>query len=136
MGWTGNNIRTAIIGRPGMMRILAIGRSRDGPEAALFARYSARIRPALALTEFPDGNGAPAEFKRREGEALLAALPAQTFAIALDCEGKCWTAPHLRGSAGGLAEPVPPDPLPDWRRGGSGPAGPGPRRFHACHWAG
>lgn len=71
-----------------MMRVVAIGRARDGPEAALFARYAARIRPALLLTELPDGTGAPAEIRRREGEALLAALPAQAFAVALDLEGE------------------------------------------------
>jgi 23S rRNA (pseudouridine1915-N3)-methyltransferase len=71
-----------------MLRILAIGRSRDGPEAELFARYSARIRPALVLTELPDGKGAPAEIRRREGEALLAALPAYAFVIALDQAGE------------------------------------------------
>ena len=71
-----------------MMRVIAIGRSRDGPEADLFARYSARIRPALALTEIPDGKGSLAEIKRREGEALLAALPGQAFTIALDLDGE------------------------------------------------
>ena len=71
-----------------MMRVIAIGRSRDGPETELFARYAARIRPALLLTELADGKGAPAEIKRREGEALLAALPTQAFAIALDLEGE------------------------------------------------
>jgi len=71
-----------------MMRIVAIGRARDGPEADLIARYGARIRPALALTELPDGKGAPAEIRRREGEALLAALPAHSFAIALDSGGE------------------------------------------------
>jgi 23S rRNA (pseudouridine1915-N3)-methyltransferase len=71
-----------------MMRVIAIGRSRDGPEADLFARYTARIRPTLALTELADGKGAPAEIKRREGEALVAALPTQAFAIALDLEGE------------------------------------------------
>jgi 23S rRNA (pseudouridine1915-N3)-methyltransferase len=70
------------------MRVVAIGRSRDGPEAELFARYSARIRPSLTLTELADGKGSPAEFKRREGEALLDALPNQAFAIALDLEGE------------------------------------------------
>jgi 23S rRNA (pseudouridine1915-N3)-methyltransferase len=70
------------------MRVIAVGRTRNGPEAELFARYSARIRPALALTEIADGKGAPAEIKRREGEALLAALPAQTFAVTLDLEGE------------------------------------------------
>lgn len=71
-----------------MMRVIAVGRFRDGPEAQLFERYCARIRPALALTEIAEGKGAPAEVKRREGEALLAALPAQTFAIALDLAGE------------------------------------------------
>jgi 23S rRNA (pseudouridine1915-N3)-methyltransferase len=71
-----------------MMRVIAIGRSRHGPEAELFARYSARIRPALVLTELADGKGSPAEIKRREGEALLAALPGQAFTIALDLDGE------------------------------------------------
>jgi 23S rRNA (pseudouridine1915-N3)-methyltransferase len=70
------------------MRVIAVGRSRDGPEAELFNRYCARIRPALTLTEIADGKGAPAEIKRREGEALLAALPAQSFTIVLDLEGE------------------------------------------------
>ena len=71
-----------------MMRVIAVGRSRGAPEAELFERYCARIRPALALTEIADGKGAAAEIRHREGEALLAALPAQTFAIALDLEGE------------------------------------------------
>jgi 23S rRNA (pseudouridine1915-N3)-methyltransferase len=70
-----------------MMRVIAIGRARDGPEAELFARYAARIRPALLLTELADGKGAPAEIKRREGEALLAALPGQAFTVTLDQDG-------------------------------------------------
>ena len=69
------------------MRVIAIGRARDTPEAALFARYAARLRPPLALTELPDGKGAPAEIKRREGEALLAALPPDALAVALDRTG-------------------------------------------------
>jgi 23S rRNA (pseudouridine1915-N3)-methyltransferase len=71
-----------------MMRVVAIGRAREGPEADLFARYSARIRPTLALTEIADGKGSPAEIKRREAEALLAALPGQSFTIALDLGGE------------------------------------------------
>ena len=70
------------------MRIVAIGRARDSPEAALFARYATRIRPSLTLTELPDGKGSAVEIKRREGEALLAALPAQAFVIALDLGGE------------------------------------------------
>ena len=71
------------------MRLIAVGRQRGGPEAELFARYNARLRPALAVTEVPDGHGAPAETKRREGEALLAAVPAGGFLVALDLGGAC-----------------------------------------------
>ncbi|MDE2516210.1 MAG: 23S rRNA (pseudouridine(1915)-N(3))-methyltransferase RlmH [Rhodospirillales bacterium] len=71
-----------------MLRILAIGRLKDTPEAALVARYATRIRPSLSVTELPDGSGAPAEIKRREGAALLAALPEGAFAVALDLGGE------------------------------------------------
>jgi len=67
--------------------MIAIGRARDTPEAALFARYAARLRPPLALVEIAEGRGAPAALKRREGEALLAALPSDAFAVALDRAG-------------------------------------------------
>ena len=69
------------------MHLIAIGRLRDGPEAELFARYNARLRPPLGLTELPEGRGAPAEVKRREGAALLAALPDNAFAVAMDQGG-------------------------------------------------
>lgn len=70
------------------MHLIAVGRLRDGPEAELFARYNARLRPALSLTEIPEGRGAPAEVKRREGAALLAALPDNAFVVALDQGGE------------------------------------------------
>lgn len=70
-----------------MMRVIAIGRLRDGPEVELFNRYAERLRPRLDLTELPEGRGAPAEVKRREGAALLAALPPGALVIALDLGG-------------------------------------------------
>jgi 23S rRNA (pseudouridine1915-N3)-methyltransferase len=70
-----------------MLRVIAVGRVKDGPEAALFARYAGRMRPALALTEVAEGRGAPGEIKRREGAALLAALPSGAFVVALDQGG-------------------------------------------------
>lgn len=79
------------------LHVIAIGRLRDGPEAALFARYAARLRPPLILTELPEARGAAAESKRREGTALLAALPAGAFAVALDPGG---TAPDSAELAG------------------------------------
>ena len=69
------------------MHVIAIGRLRDSPEAALFERYSIRLRPRLSVTELPEGRGNPTEVKRREGAALIAALPRQCFAVALDLGG-------------------------------------------------
>jgi 23S rRNA (pseudouridine1915-N3)-methyltransferase len=70
-----------------VLRLIAVGRLRDGPEAELLARYNARLRPKLAVTEVPEARGAPVEIKRREGAALLAALPAGGFVVALDPRG-------------------------------------------------
>jgi len=77
------------------MRLIAVGRLRAGPEADLFARYNARLRPSLEVFEVPEGAGAPAEIKRREGEALLAALPRDAFAVALDLGGAAPTSEAL-----------------------------------------
>jgi 23S rRNA (pseudouridine1915-N3)-methyltransferase len=71
-----------------MLRVIAIGRLKDAPEAALFTRYADRMRPKLTLTEIPEARGAPAEIKRREGAALLAALPTAAFTVALDQGGE------------------------------------------------
>jgi 23S rRNA (pseudouridine1915-N3)-methyltransferase len=71
-----------------MLRVIAIGRLKEVPEAALFARYAERMRPKLTLTEIPEARGAPAEIKRREAAALLAALPDPGFAVALDQGGE------------------------------------------------
>ena len=70
------------------MRVIAIGRLRDGPEAELFARYAERIRPRLSVTELAEGRGSPAEVKRRETEALLQALPPAALVVALDLGGE------------------------------------------------
>lgn len=51
-------------------------------------RYAGRVRPALAVVEVADGHGSPVEIRRREAAALLAALPAQAFAVALDQDGE------------------------------------------------
>lgn len=70
---------------------------KPGPEAALFAQYSARLRPPLAVTEIPEARGGgAAELRRREGAALLAALPEGAFAVALDLGGE---APGSEGLA-------------------------------------
>jgi 23S rRNA (pseudouridine1915-N3)-methyltransferase len=70
-----------------MIRLIAVGRLRDGPEAALFARYNARLRPSLAVTEVSDARGAPVEIKRREAAPVLRAIPDGAFVVALDQGG-------------------------------------------------
>jgi 23S rRNA (pseudouridine1915-N3)-methyltransferase len=70
------------------MRLLAVGKASAGtPEMEIFARYAARIKPKLELTEFADGRGSPVEMKRREAEAMLGALAPGEFVIALDAGG-------------------------------------------------
>ena len=78
------------------IRILAVGRLKPGPEAALFAQYGARLRPAPQVVEIPEARGAAAEVRRREGAALLAALPEGALLVALDLGG---TAPDSEGFA-------------------------------------
>jgi len=71
-----------------MMRLIAVGRQREGPEAALLARYQARLRPSLVVTEIAEARGTAAEIKRREAAALLHAVPEGAFAVALDSGGE------------------------------------------------
>lgn len=81
-------------GQPGRRRpvardwaIVAVGRFKSGPEAALFAHHAGRLRPALGLREIPEGRGRPPEIRRREADALLGALPANALVVALDLGG-------------------------------------------------
>ncbi len=76
-------------------RLVAIGRAKAGPESALFAAYNARLRPALELQELPEARGAPAEMRRREGAALIAALPDRALVVALDLGGAAPTSEAL-----------------------------------------
>jgi 23S rRNA (pseudouridine1915-N3)-methyltransferase len=85
--WTRPSRATAGSPRLADLRLLAVGRIGRGPEAELVARYAARLRPPLAMTEIADGRGSPAEIKRREAASLLAALPDAALAIALDLGG-------------------------------------------------
>ncbi len=82
--WPTAAYRTIISARR-CSRLVAVGRLRGpGPEAALFAQHNARLRPPLQVTEIAEARGSPAEIRRREGEAILAALPPGAFVIALD----------------------------------------------------
>ena len=101
-----------------MLSLFAVGRLRDGPEAELFARYNTRLRPKFAVTEIAEARGSPAEVKRREGEALLAALPNAAFVVALDLGGThptaksshaCWNAGSLPGDRSAFSSVAPRD---------------------------
>jgi 23S rRNA (pseudouridine1915-N3)-methyltransferase len=71
-----------------MAHLIAVGRLRDGPERALFERYNTRLRPRLTLVEVGEGRGTASEVKRREGIALLAAVPKAAVVVALDLGGQ------------------------------------------------
>lgn len=64
-----------------------MGRLRAGPERALYEQYAGRLRPPPAVVEIAEARGGAAEVRRREGAALLAALPQGAFAVALDLGG-------------------------------------------------
>ena len=69
------------------MRLIAIGRMRARPEAVLFDRYNTRLRPKLTVIELPEEKGSAPITKRKEGEALLAAVGKQALIVPLDLAG-------------------------------------------------
>jgi 23S rRNA (pseudouridine1915-N3)-methyltransferase len=58
------------------LSIIAVGRMRDEPEAALFHRYAQRIRPSLKLTEVDSA------------KHLMGSVPRGAFIVALDEAGQ------------------------------------------------
>jgi 23S rRNA (pseudouridine1915-N3)-methyltransferase len=68
--------------------IAAVGRIKPGPLHELQREYLTRLAWPIELREIEERRKlAPSEMKRREGEALLAALPSPAFAVALDERG-------------------------------------------------
>ena len=90
MRWSGCGFRTSTRSRRHLseMLLVAVGRIGRGPEAELFARYNTRLRPGFTVREIADGTGSPVEIKRREGAAILGAIPPGALAVALDLGGK------------------------------------------------
>ncbi|MFQ3623481.1 MAG: 23S rRNA (pseudouridine(1915)-N(3))-methyltransferase RlmH [Acetobacteraceae bacterium] len=68
--------------------MIAVGRGRGSEEQALYDRYAARLRPPPKLVEIAEPGGEPAERRRREGEAILSALPPGAALLALDEGGE------------------------------------------------
>lgn len=105
------------------MLLIAVGKLRAGPERTLFDRYAIRLRPKLDVREIAEAPGPGHEAKRREGAAILTALPDGALAVALDLAGQSMTSEALAaqltrwtehpkplvfmiGGAEGLSEPV------------------------------
>ena len=65
-----------------------MGRLGRGPEATLFGRYRDRIRPPPSLVEVAEAPGPAPVARRREADALRAALPGGGFVVALDQGGR------------------------------------------------
>jgi len=69
------------------MRLVAVGRLRDGPEAALFRHFQQQIRPPLMLTEIAEARGSRDDIVGREAKSVLDALPDRALLVALDQGG-------------------------------------------------
>ena len=70
------------------LRIVSVGRARRGAEQELYEHYLDRLPWPVELKEVVAGRSLPAvERCRREGEALLAAVPAEATLVVLDERG-------------------------------------------------
>lgn len=71
------------------LTLAAVGRARPGPERALFEHYCHRLNWPLVLREVEEKRPlAVPDRIAREGELLLAAVPAGTVVVALDERGR------------------------------------------------
>jgi 23S rRNA (pseudouridine1915-N3)-methyltransferase len=69
--------------------LAAVGKAKPGPEQDLFRTYGSRLQPALQLREVEEKRPLTVpERKLREGEMLLAAVPAGATLVVLDERGR------------------------------------------------
>ena len=74
------------------LHIVAVGKLKAGPHAALARHYAERLAWPLVLREVEEKRPLPAaELKEREAALLLAAVPAGAVLVALDERGKTLT---------------------------------------------
>lgn len=68
---------------------MAVGRSKDGPEAQLFDHFSRRLRVPLQIIEVEEKRPIKgAERKRNEAGLILHAIPDGSYVAALDERGR------------------------------------------------
>ncbi len=71
------------------LMIAAVGRAKTGPERTLYEHYAGRITFPLQLREVEEKKPlSGSKLTRREGELLLASIPAGARIVALDESGK------------------------------------------------
>ena len=76
------------------LRVLAVGRTKDGPEAALIAEYAKRLKGTLTIEEVEERRpSSGAELKAREAVLLQAVLAkgakgGRQIVVAMDERGK------------------------------------------------
>jgi len=72
--------------------LAAVGRAKPGPARDLYEQYVGRLNWRITLKEVEERRAfPPGRLKEREGELLLAALPAGAKVVALDESGKTLT---------------------------------------------
>jgi 23S rRNA (pseudouridine1915-N3)-methyltransferase len=72
--------------------LAAVGRAKPGPARDLYEQYVGRLNWRITLKEVEERRALPpGRLKEREGELLLAALPAGAKVVALDESGKTLT---------------------------------------------
>jgi 23S rRNA (pseudouridine1915-N3)-methyltransferase len=87
--------------------LLAVGRARPGPERALFEHYQGRLGWSLTVREVEEKRPlSVAERMTREGELLLAQVPAGSVLVVLDERGKVVASEDFAGR------------MANWRDGG------------------
>nr|WP_246152043.1 23S rRNA (pseudouridine(1915)-N(3))-methyltransferase RlmH [Roseospira navarrensis] len=84
------------------MLLIAVGRARTSPEAALFETYAARLRGwSLSVREVEERRPLPPpERMAREGRLLLEQVPDGAHCIVLDGRGRAWSSEDLAAHLG------------------------------------
>ena len=70
------------------IHVIAVGRARGGPTAALFTEYTQRLPWPVTLHEVEARTGGAADRGQREAALLAARIPARATLVALDPRGR------------------------------------------------
>lgn len=86
--------------------LIAVGRARGSPEAALFDSYAARLRGwSLVLREVEERRPLPVPDRiAREGRLLLDQVPEGAVVVVLDGRGKAWSSEDLAAHLGWIRD--------------------------------